>query len=98
MSNDLVLMVSKIITQATTASSTQFTDKGGAFIGAGIAMVGAASVGAGQGYVAGRACDAIARNPEVESKIKMFLIIGAAVSETAAIYALIISFLLLFVV
>lgn len=97
MDNNLIINIFEIVNQ-TAASSTDFTDKGAAFIGAGLAMVGAAGVGAGQGYVAGRACDSIARNPEVESKIRALLIIGAAIAETSAIYGLIISFILIFVV
>ncbi|WP_027123888.1 ATP synthase F0 subunit C [Mycoplasmoides pirum] len=97
MDTNILLQISDIVTQATSTSTT-FTDKGAALIGAGIAMVGAAGVGAGQGYVAGRACDSIARNPEVESKIRTFLIIGSAISESSAIYGLIVSFILMFVV
>ncbi|WP_033160261.1 ATP synthase F0 subunit C [Mycoplasmoides alvi] len=97
MDHNFLLELSNIINH-TAASGTTYTDKGAAYIGAGLAMVGAAGVGAGQGYVAGRACDSIARNPEVESKIRTFLIIGAAISETSAIYALIIAFILIFVV
>ena len=97
MENNFLVTLSTIINQAA-SDSENITDKGAAYIGAGLAMVGAAGVGAGQGYVAGRACDSIARNPEVESKIRTFLIIGAAISETSAIYGLIIAFILIFVV
>ncbi len=95
--NNLIIQISQIVNQIA-ASETGFTDKGAAFIGAGLAMIGAAGVGAGQGYVAGRACDSIARNPEVESKIRTFLIIGSAISETSAIYGLIIAFILMFAI
>ncbi|MDR0545658.1 MAG: ATP synthase F0 subunit C [Mycoplasmataceae bacterium] len=74
------------------------TDALGRFIGAGIAMVGTLGTGVGQGYAAGRACDAIARNPEMESKVRTMLIVGDAIAETSAIYSLIIAILLLFVV
>lgn len=93
--DNILLTMSHIITHADTVAG--FTNKGGAYIGAGFAMVGAAGVGAGQGYTAGRACDSIARNPEVESKIRTFLIIGAAIAESSAIYSLIIAFILIFV-
>jgi F-type H+-transporting ATPase subunit c len=53
--------------------------------------------GIGQGYAAGKAVEAVGRNPEAESKIRSMLILGAAIAETAAIYGLLISFLLLFV-
>lgn len=69
----------------------------GAFIGAGVALIGAAGVGAGQGYAAGKACEAVARNPEVESKIRTMMIVGCAIAESSAIYALIVAILLIFV-
>lgn len=66
-------------------------------LGAGMAMIGASGVGAGQGIAAGRAAEAVGRNPEAESKIRSMLILGMGIAESAAIYALIISILLLFV-
>ena len=66
-------------------------------VGAGLAMVGASGVGAGQGIAAGRAADAVGRNPEAEAKIRLMMIVGAGIAESSAIYALIISILLLFV-
>lgn len=66
-------------------------------VGAGLAMCGAAGVGAGQGIAGGRAADAVGRNPEAEAKIRTMMIIGAAIAESAAIYSLIISILLIFV-
>jgi F-type H+-transporting ATPase subunit c len=68
------------------------------YIGAGIAMVAALGAGLGQGYAAGKACEAIARNPEMESRIRTMMIVGAAIAETCAIYALIVALLLIFVV
>lgn len=82
-------------------SDTKMTDQGlsaiGAFIGAGIAMIGATGVGAGQGYAAGAAALAVSRNPEVKSQIMSTMIVGMAIAESAAIYALIIAILLIFV-
>ncbi len=60
-------------------------------------MVGAAGVGAGQGIAAGRAAEAVGRNPEAESKIRSMVILGLGIAESAAIYSLIVSILLLFV-
>lgn len=73
------------------------TDKGMAYVGAGIAMFGALGVGAGQGYAAGKAAEAVARNPEAESKIRTMLIVGLGITESSSIYALIIAILLIFV-
>lgn len=72
-------------------------NKGYAFLGAGLAMIGVIGVGAGQGYAAGKAAEAVARNPEAESKIRTMMIVGAAIAESAAIYALIVAILLIFV-
>ena len=71
--------------------------KGLVGIGAGLAMIGASGVGAGQGIAAGHAAAAVGRNPEAEGSIRTTLIIGVGIAESAAIYALIISILLLFV-
>lgn len=66
-------------------------------IGAGIAVLTGTMTGIGQGYAAGKAVEAVGRNPEAESKIRSMLILGAAIAETCAIYGLLISFLLMFV-
>ena len=71
--------------------------KGLVALGAGLAMLGATGVGVGQGIAAGRAAEAVGRNPEAETKIRAMLIIGMGIAESAAIYSLIISILLLFV-
>jgi F-type H+-transporting ATPase subunit c len=70
----------------------------GAYIGAGLAAIGGLGAGIGQGYAAGKACEAIARNPEMESRVRTMMIVGAAIAETSAIYALIVALLLVFVV
>ena len=66
-------------------------------IGAGLAVMTGMMTGAGQGYAAGKAVEAVARNPEAENKIRSMLILGAAIAETCAIYGMLIAFLLLFV-
>ncbi len=76
---------------------TEVTDRTGALMGAGIAMIAGIGVGVGQGYAAGKASEAVARNPEAESKIRLMMIVGCAIAETSAIYALIIAILLIFV-
>lgn len=79
------------------ANVGESTDKLGSYIGAGIAMLGALGTGIGQGYAAGKASEAVARNPEAESKIRTMMIVGCAIAETAAIYSLITAILLIFV-
>ena len=66
-------------------------------IGAGIAMLAGMMTGLGQGYSAGKAVEAVGRNPEAEDKISSMLIIGSAIAETAAIYGVLIAFILIFV-
>lgn len=79
------------------ANVAESTDRFGSYIGAGLAMLGALGTGIGQGYAAGKASEAVARNPEAESKIRTMMIVGCAIAETAAIYSLIIAILLIFV-
>ncbi|TDV24104.1 F-type H+-transporting ATPase subunit c [Mycoplasmopsis mustelae] len=81
-------------TVATSAASSNHA--GLVAIGAGIAMVGVIGSGLGQGYSSGKAVEAVGRNPEAESRIKLTLILGAAIAETSSIYALIIAFIILF--
>jgi F-type H+-transporting ATPase subunit c len=70
-----------------------------AFVGAGIAMgLGAIGPGVGEGYAAGRACEAIGRKPEEAGLITRTMLVGQAVSESTGIYSLVIALLLLFVV
>ncbi|QNM93952.1 ATP synthase F0 subunit C [Mycoplasma sp. Pen4] len=64
-------------------------------VGAGLAAIGVLGTGVGQGYAAGKAAEAVGRNPEAENKIRTMLIIGAGIAETAAIYAFMIALLLL---
>ncbi|MDQ7982940.1 MAG: ATP synthase F0 subunit C [Spiroplasma sp.] len=67
------------------------------FLGAGVATITCFGAGIGQGYAAGKAVEAVSRNPEVESKIRSMFIIGAAIAESGAIYGLVISLILIFV-
>ena len=64
-------------------------------VGAGMAMIGASGVGAGQGVAAGRAAEAVGRNPEAESKIRSMFIVGAAIAESSALYAFVIAIMLM---
>ncbi|ADR24919.1 ATP synthase F0 subunit C [Mycoplasmopsis bovis] len=71
-------------------------EKGLIAIGIGISMISGLGVGLGQGLAAGKAAEAVGRNPEAASKIRTMMLVGQAVSESAAIYALVISILLMF--
>ncbi len=66
-----------------------------AFIGAAIAMgVGSIGPALGQGMIGKAACDAVGRNPESGSKMRMMMLIAMGLVETSAIYAFVIAILL----
>ncbi len=68
------------------------------FIGAGICMgFGAIGPGIGQGFAAGKACEAIGRSPENAGLLTRTMLIGQAVSESTGIYSLVVALLLVFV-
>jgi F-type H+-transporting ATPase subunit c len=68
-------------------------------LAAGLAMgLGAIGPGIGVGLVAFGALQAIGRNPEARGPIMTNMILGIAMAEAVAIYALVISVVLLFVV
>jgi F-type H+-transporting ATPase subunit c len=66
-------------------------------VGAGLAVMTGMMTGIGQGFAAGKAVEAVGRNPEAENKIRSMLILGDAIAETCAIYGMLIAFLLMFV-
>ncbi len=67
----------------------------GAAMAVGIAAFGSAY---GEGYIAFKASEAIARQPKASSDIVRTMLITQAVAETAGIFGLLISIILLFVV
>ncbi len=72
--------------------------KAAAYLGAGIAMVAGIGPGIGEGFVGGKAVEAIARQPEAKGDIYSTLILGDAIAESTGIYALVIAIILIFVV
>jgi F-type H+-transporting ATPase subunit c len=69
----------------------------GAMLAAGIAIgVGAVGAGLGIGTAASGACSAVGRNPGVQGKIMMTMLVGMAMAESIAIYALVVSLVLLY--
>jgi len=71
------------------------TDLGLVAIAAGIAVVAGLGTGIGEGIAASKAVEAVGRNPEAEGKIRTMMILGIALSETVAIYGLLISILII---
>lgn len=66
-------------------------------IGAGIAVLTGIGAGIGIGIATGHASDAVARQPEAESKISKLLILGCALAEATAIYGFVIAiFIIMF--
>ena len=64
-------------------------------IGAGIAVSTGIGAGIGIGIATGHASDAVARQPEAESKISKLLILGCALAEATAIYGFVIAILII---
>jgi F-type H+-transporting ATPase subunit c len=68
-----------------------------AFLGGGLSIgIAALGTGIGMGILVGRAVEGIARQPEAFDKIRTTMIIGIAFIEALALYALVISFILVF--
>lgn len=66
-------------------------------IGAGLAMIAGIGPGIGQGYAAGKAAEAMGRNPEHGGKpATIVMLLGAAVAETSGIFSLVIAIIMLF--
>jgi len=64
-------------------------------IGAAVAVLTGIGAGLGIGLATGKAVDAIARQPEAESKISKSLLLGA-LAEATAIYGFVIGLLIIF--
>ena len=64
-------------------------------IGAALAVLTGLGAGLGISLATGKAVDAIARQPEAESKISKNLILGCALAEATAIYGFIIGLLII---
>ena len=66
-------------------------------LGAGLCMgIGAIGPAIGEGNAVGKALEGMARQPEAAGDLRTNMILGCAITETTGIYALQISFLILF--
>jgi ATP synthase F0 subunit c len=65
-------------------------------IGAGFAMIAGIGPGIGQGIAAGKAAETVGHNPGEGKQITFTMLLGAAISETSGILALIVALILLF--
>ena len=62
-------------------------------IAKGLCTITMGGSGIGEGYLIGKALEAIGRNPEMEGSIFSKMIIGVAMAESTAIYALVAFFI-----
>ncbi len=68
------------------------------FIAAALSIgLGAIGSGIGEGIIASKALEAIGRNPEAAGKITPLIYITMAITESTAIYSLLVSLIILFV-
>ena len=65
-------------------------------LGAGLAMIAGLGPGIGEGYAAGKACEAIGRQPEAQADVTRTMIMGIAMTESTGIYSLVVALILLF--
>jgi F-type H+-transporting ATPase subunit c len=66
-------------------------------IGAGLAVIALAGVGVGIGQIFGSLVTSVARNPAARDRVFGLAILGFALTEAVALYALVIAFIILFV-
>ncbi len=65
-------------------------------IGAGIATIALFGVGTGIGHIFSTLISTVGRNPSVQQRVFPYAIVGFALVEAVALYALLIAFLILF--
>lgn len=70
--------------------------KSSQIIGSGIATIGLGGVGTGIGIVFGSLINSTGRNPSMRAQLFSYTILGFALVEAIGLFALMISFLLLF--
>ena len=66
-------------------------------IGAGLAVIALSGVGVGIGYIFAALVNSVARNPAARDRVFGLAILGFALTEAVALYALVIAFMILFV-
>lgn len=65
-------------------------------IGAGLSTIGVCGAGVGIGVVFGCFLIAMSRNPSLEKEMFVYAFLGFALSEATALFALMLSFLILY--
>lgn len=99
----LVLVIAPLAMAAEAAATGGAVDYtkaivlGCSVIAAGLAMgVGAVGAGLGLGQATSGANNAVGRNPEAQGKIMLTMMVGMAMTESVAIYALVVSLVILY--
>lgn len=59
--------------------------------------IGAVGAAIGEGMIASKAMEGMARNPEISNKLFTNMIVAMAITESNSIYALVVSLIILFV-
>lgn len=70
--------------------------QGAKMIGAGLATIGVAGSGVGIGLVFGSLINGLARNPSLKKEMFIYALLGFALTEAIALFALMMAFLILF--
>lgn len=70
--------------------------QGSRMIGSGVATVGLAGAGVGIGVVFGCFLLALSRNPELQETLFFYTLLGFALTEAIALFALMMSFIIMF--
>jgi len=73
----------------------EVTDSGMALLGAGFAVIAGLGTGIGQGYAAGKAAEAVGRQPDAQGKILVTTLVTQAVAETTGLYGLLVALILI---
>jgi F-type H+-transporting ATPase subunit c len=96
----LVLGFASVALAAEKDGGTDYTKAivlGCSVLAAAIAMgFGAIGAGLGIGQATGGASNAVGRNPEAQGKIMLTMMVGMAMTESVAIYALVVSLVILY--
>ena len=72
------------------------------YIGIGLMAIGMAvlaglGTGIGEGLVCAKTVESMGRNPDMYGKLRTAMILGCALTETTAIYSLLVALLMLFI-
>jgi F-type H+-transporting ATPase subunit c len=99
----MLVSAGAVMANETVAVATGYTDWvkvifiAASVFGAGLCMgIGTLGTGSGMGNAISGACEAVGRNPQSQGKIMMTMMIGLAMIESVAIYALVVTLILLY--